>query len=82
MLDRSGYRARIVSIISGGYQEDGQSVAFGMELPDVVEDLKARLRAGKVASEVVPTQPGVRRITVGGGGGGEGNTTGARFIRP
>ena len=84
VLDRSGYRARIVSIISGGYQEDGQSVAFGMELPDVVEGLKARLRAGKVASEVAPTQPGVRRITVGGGGGGggEGNTTGARFIRP
>ena len=86
VLDRSGYRAKIVSIISAGYLEDGRSVAFGMELPARVNDLKARLRAGKVTSEAptTSTRPGVKRIAVDGvgSGGGGGNTTGARFIKP
>jgi protease YdgD len=80
VLDRSGYRARIVSIISFGYVEDGQPVAFGMRLPALVDDLKSGLRAGRVTSEA-PT-PGApesgKRITVGGGNG----DTGARFIKP
>jgi protease YdgD len=80
VLDRSGYRPRIVSIISFGYVEDGRPVAFGMRLPAVVDDLKTRLRAGRVTSEApVPSAPGgVRRIIVGGGNG----DTGARFIKP
>lgn len=77
VLDRSGYRAKIVSIISSGYVQDGQTVAFGMELPGIVNDLKARLRAGKVTSEVASTQPTVKRIMPGSS-----NDTGARFIKP
>lgn len=79
VLDRSGYRAKIVSIISAGYQEGGRTVAFGMELPRLVDALKARLRAGQVTSAAAGTSPqsGVKRITLGGGG-----DTGARFIKP
>ena len=79
VLDRSGYRAKIVSIISSGYQDRGRTVAFGMELPAVVADLKARLRAGKVTSEAAGAgaRPSVKRI-----GPGDGNDTWARFIKP
>jgi protease YdgD len=80
VLDRSGYRARIVSIISFGSVEDGRPIAFGMRLPAVVDDLKSRLRAGRVTSEAPAANApaGVKRITVGGGKDG----IGARFIKP
>ncbi len=80
VLDRSGYRARIVSIISFGYREKGRAVTFGMMLPDHVAELKARLRAGRVTSETAGTsaRPAGKRITVGGGDG----DTGARFVKP
>jgi len=80
VLDRSGYRAKIVSIISFGYREADQSVTFGMLLPALVDDLKARLRAGRVTSEVpaANARPGMKRVTVGGGN----SDTGARFIKP
>lgn len=79
VLDRSGYRAKIVSIISFGYREDDQTVTFGMMLPAQVDALKARLRAGRVTSEAAGAEarPGEKRITVGGG-----NDTGARFVKP
>jgi protease YdgD len=69
--DRS--RGRILSIISGGGTVDGQDVALGMALPDVVAELKAKLRALPGAR---PAQ--VRRLTVGGDKGG----TGAKFVKP
>jgi protease YdgD len=80
VLDRSGYRARIVSIISGGYREGDRTVAFGMQLPAVVDDLKARLRAGRVTSAAPgsATRGGVKRITVGEGS----SDMGARFVKP
>ena len=80
VLDGSGYRARIVSIISSGYREGDQTVAFGMQLHALVAELKARLRAGRVTSEIADAdaRPGMKRITVGGGTG----DTGARFIKP
>jgi protease YdgD len=80
VLDRSGYRARIVSIISFGYVENGKPIAFGMRLPALVDDLKARLRAGRVTSEAPPTRatPGIKRIGLGGGD----TDIGARFIKP
>jgi protease YdgD len=79
VLDRSSYRAKIVSIISRGYQEGGRTVAFGMQLPAIVDSLKAQLRAGKPTREAAGTaaQPGVKRITLGGQ-----NDTGARFVKP
>lgn len=80
VLDRSGYRAQIVSIIAGGTREGDRTVAYGMELPALVGTLKSRLRAGRVTSEVASAtaRPGVKRITVGGGDG----ETGARFVKP
>ena len=81
VLDRSGYRAKIVSIISSGRQEGDRTVAYGMELPAVVDALKARLRAGRVTSDAASgtetTRLGGKRITLGAG-----NETGARFVKP
>lgn len=80
VLDRSGYRAKIVSIISSGYDDGKVSVAFGMELPAAVDALKARLRAGHVTSEAAGADAPrtVRRIVPGG----DRNDTGARFVTP
>lgn len=80
VLDRSGYRAKIVSIIAAGYHENDRTIAYGMRLPALVDDLKARLRAGRVTSEAPGStaRPGVKRITVGGGNA----DTGARFVKP
>ncbi len=78
VLDRSGYRPKIVSMISSVGGRDGGPVAVGMELPALVDALKARLRAGKATSEAAGTpRTGGKRITLGGG-----NDTGARFIKP
>jgi protease YdgD len=80
VLDRSGYRARIVSIISAGYRENDRTVAYGMQLPALVDQLKARLRAGRVTSAASGTdeRSGGKRITVGGGN----SDIGARFVKP
>ncbi len=80
VLDRSFGRARIVSIISGGYKEDNGTVAFGMELPDIVADLKTMLRQGKPLREAaaVVTKPAIRRIGVGNAN----RDIGARFVKP
>ena len=96
VLDRSGYRAKIVSIISSGAEDHGKLISLGMELPEIVDRLKAALRRGDATSvaetelgtaagEPVPTMPGkpAKRITVGGGTlGGGASTGGARFVSP
>lgn len=78
VFDRSSGRARIVSIISGGGQYNDGVVAFGMELPRLVSDLKAQLRADRAVIGGNP-KPGasVRRI---GAGSGE-RAGGARFLK-
>lgn len=81
VLDRSHYRARIVSIISSGSTMDGRRIAIGMQLPARVAALKAALRSGRVTSEALPAEtPRTvgRRIVPGGGK----DQTGARFITP
>ena len=80
VLDRSFGRARIVSIISGGYQEEDGTVAFGMELPAIVADLKTLLRQGKPLREAaaVATKPAIRRI----GASDANRDIGARFVKP
>lgn len=96
VLERSGYRAKIVSIISAGATEDGKPIALGMELPALVDRLKAALRRGDATSVAavdpsvgagtpVPGLPGkpAKRITVGGSTlGGGAATGGARFVSP
>lgn len=79
VLDRSGGRAKIVSIISSGYQDGDDKVVFGMELPDLVDLLKSRLRQGKALSVVAGgAKPAIRRIGVGEGK----DDIGARFLKP
>lgn len=93
VLDRSGYRAKIVSIISAGATDDGKPISIGMELPALVDRLKAALRRGdatsvagaapepdEVAGKPVPAMPGkpVKRISLGAGSA----TGGARFVSP
>ena len=80
VLDRSFGRARIVSIISGGHRQDDETIAFGMELPDVVAELKTLLRQGKPLREAasVATGPAIRRIGVGSAS----RDIGARFVKP
>jgi protease YdgD len=81
VLNWSFGRARIVSIISGGYRDkDDATVAFGMDLPEIVAELKARLRKGEVLSQSasVTAKPAIRRI----GAGADNRDIGARFVKP
>jgi protease YdgD len=85
VLDRSGYRARIVSIISAGSKLDGKAVAIGMELPEVVDALKAALRRGEATSEIAAPEVSEKRIGIGigiGTGSGADRDTGAKFLKP
>ncbi|WP_431298524.1 trypsin-like serine peptidase [Tabrizicola sp. BL-A-41-H6] len=78
VLDRSMGRARIVSIISSGSAEGGPKMAIGVELPDVVTELKAMLRDGKVLSDAQTAPPTMRKL----GGDGQDRDIGARFVKP
>ena len=79
VFDRSGGRARIVSLVSSGGRNDGQVRAYGMELPALVDELKAALRAGRAVVKASPPKPQVAPRPAGtarmGGGG-------AKFVRP
>lgn len=79
VLDRSGYRAKIVSIISVGAELDGKEIAVGMELPALVASLKDALRRGEATSVATAAAPGTvgKRIVLGGE-----NDTGAKFVTP
>lgn len=87
VLARSGYRAKIVSMISAGGELEGQPISFGMELPARVDALKAALRRGEATSQLpdpglateAPGLPGkpAKRMTTG-----EGATGGAKFLAP
>lgn len=80
VLDRSDGRPRIVSIISAGGPRGDEMVAYGMDLPDVVTDLKAMLTRGEaLAVAAAPGKPGVRGLGVGTG---TSRDIGARFVKP
>ncbi|SMP02777.1 trypsin-like serine peptidase [Shimia sagamensis] len=73
---RYGNRVRILSVVSAtGETGQGQQVSYGMELPDVVAELKRRMRVGD--RPAVQAATGVTRIQVGTRSGG-----GAKFVRP
>jgi protease YdgD len=89
VLDRSGYRARIVSIISAGGELDGRAVSFGMELPGLVDRLKAALRRGDATSVAAEPDDGVGAAVTGMPGkppkritSGAAATGGAKFLSP
>lgn len=75
---REGGRARIVSIISAGHRDDDGHIAFGMELPGLLDDLKAALRAAPGAMGSAAAPPKIRRI----GQGDASRDIGARFVKP
>jgi protease YdgD len=70
---RVGQRGRILSIISAGTQMDGETLSFGMVLPDRVDELKRQLRT----MPAVAVTGGAKRLGVGTGRA----DTGAKFIR-
>jgi protease YdgD len=79
VFDRSGGRAKIVSIVSAGGPTDKGVVAYGMELPKVVADLEALLAAGKTLAVAQVAPPVVRRL---GSSDGTSRDIGARFVKP
>jgi len=75
VFDVSRQRARIVSLVSSGGPSGDGTLAFGMELPARVDELKQALRTGR---GVFPDRAfTARRIKVGDRG-----SSGARFVRP
>lgn len=71
-------RPRIVSVVSAIGNLDGRQVSFGMDIEQPLEDIMDDFRAGRGVYPLAT--PKARRIVVGGGG--DRNTTGARFVRP
>ena len=74
----------IVSIVSAGGPTEAGPIAYGMDLPDVVDDLKQLLATGKPLAEAGaagtdPATPAVRRLGVGDGSSRD---IGARFVKP
>jgi protease YdgD len=85
VLDRSGYRATVVSLISVGATMEGRRIAVGMELPGLVARLKTALRNGDHTSEAVrdDASTGVgKRVAAGSVLGTPKGDTGARFVKP
>ncbi|WP_028913913.1 trypsin-like serine peptidase [Pseudorhodobacter ferrugineus] len=80
VFDLSGNRAKIISIISAGHRDKDGAVSYGMQLPDLVADLKAALRSGKgvVLARGDAPRAQIRRIGVGSD---DKATTGARFVK-
>jgi protease YdgD len=73
---RYGDRVRILSLVSAMDKDaQGQTIAFGMELPAVVAELKRRMRTGDAAP--VRVNSGAKRIKIGT----RKSTSGAKFIR-
>lgn len=67
-------RGRIMAVISGMLELDGQKRAIGMVLPDRVRELKSQLRL-----QIAPPTAYVRRLFIGDG---VRNDTGAKSVRP
>lgn len=85
VFHRVGNRAAVVSLVSSGVV-GGQPLAFGMELPRVVEGLKAALRRGEGVTVTQASPDGraaadaaAARPVPGFGARGVG---GAKFLRP
>lgn len=72
---RDGQRARILTLVSSGGSRGGKTIAYGMELPQVVAELKRTLRA---QGPVRPATNQIKRIQVGG----ESRAGGAKFVKP
>ena len=81
---RTGGRAELVSLVSSGVMDEGRRLAFGMELPAAIAELKAALRrgngvaatvaagSGQAAARVLPPTTGLART----------GPNGAKFLKP
>ncbi|NSY37803.1 serine protease [Leisingera sp. ANG59] len=72
VFSQAGGRGRILALVSGGGNFQGEKVAFGMKLPERVAELKAQLRRNPVA---LPDRR-IKRIRVGSGT----SAGGAKFV--
>lgn len=84
VFHRTSGRAALVSLVSAGVAEGGDRVAFGMELPQAVADLKAALRRGdgaRLQSPAPEAQTGARTIRPTPGLGTKASG-GAKFLTP
>ncbi len=83
VFDLSQGRAVIISIISAGGEDRGKRIAYGMELPGLIADLKAALRAGRSLQTAGAAQPApVARTIRLQQAGARNASTGARFVKP
>jgi len=80
VFDVSGRRPEIVSVISRGYEKDGETYAFGPVIQGPIAELKEALRtakgvnvAGGGVASAVPVTKGARFVKAG---------EGARFVKP
>jgi protease YdgD len=58
MLEKSGYRAKLVGVVSAHTEVDDKVIQLGMDLPDQVAALKAALRRGEATSRATATKTG------------------------
>jgi protease YdgD len=82
VFHRMGNRATIVSLVSSGVTGGGQRLAFGMELPRVVDGLKAALRRGEGASVTQEAPDDGAAADSPAPTFGARGTGGAKFLRP
>ncbi|WP_299139542.1 trypsin-like serine protease [uncultured Tateyamaria sp.] len=68
-------RGRIISVVSGMLDIEGEKRSIGMVLPARVAEVKSQMRL-----QVAPPTAKVRRITVGGGT--QRSNIGAKFVKP
>lgn len=73
LLAKSDSRWQILSVLSGGGNHNGQKIGIGMELPDIVAQLKRQLYR-----DAPRPKAGIKRLGVGSGR----SSSGAKFIRP
>lgn len=82
VFEKIGHRVKIVSLVSrGGRDQNGDIIAFGMELPRAVSELKRQLRSGRGVTEaatakterVMPRRLGLPQSDAG---------SSARFVKP
>ncbi|MEL7213024.1 MAG: trypsin-like serine protease [Pseudomonadota bacterium] len=82
VFEKIGHRVKIVSLVSrGGLDENGDVLAFGMELPRAVSEMKQQLRSGRGVTEAASAQPTrvmPRRLGLPQSDAG----SSARFVKP
>lgn len=82
VFEKIGHRVKIVSLVSrGGKTESGETIAFGMELPRAVSDMKRQLRSGRGVAEASSAQK-VRKMPRKLGLPQSDAGSSARFVKP